>query len=183
VYTNASPLSLLLSGEPTTMVEPLAEIATDVPSSIVPGTVSSAIWVQVPARSVKTYAAPWSLTPAPAAPGAVATKVRPLPDIATDMPNCSSACGLLGVSSAVWENVVPVLVKTYTAPALLCSGEPTAVTAPLLEVAADSPKRSPPAPSLGARVAGLVPAASAGALATPVARRASAAAQALRRTR
>jgi hypothetical protein len=57
------------------------------------------------------------------------------------------------------------------------------MTAPLLEVAADSPNGSPPAPSLGARVAELVPVASAGKLAIPVARRASAAAQALRRTR
>jgi hypothetical protein len=111
------------------------------------------------------------------------------------MPNCSSACGSLGVNSAVWENVVPVfpsepdedrflvLVKIYTAPALLCSGAPTAATAPLLEVAADSPKRSPPTPSLGARVVELVPAATAWTLATPVARRTSATAQALRRTR
>ena len=127
------------------MVEASVEIATEVPSSIVPRTVSLAIWVQVPAWSVKTYAAPWSLTPGPAAPGAAVTKVRPLPDIDTDVPNCSSASGSLGVSSAVWENVVPavfgvpdedrslVLLKTYTAPALLCSGAPTAVTAPLLE--------------------------------------------------
>src|SRR6202021_1858813 len=102
----------------------------------------------------------------PAAPGAAATMCWALPEMATVWPNCSSACGLLGVSSAAWENVVPVPVKTYTAPELLCSGEPTAVTAPLLEVAVDSPKRSPPAPSLGARVAGLGRAASAGALAT-----------------
>jgi hypothetical protein len=40
------------------MVEASEEIASDVPSSLVPGTVSSAIWVQVPSWSVKTYAAP-----------------------------------------------------------------------------------------------------------------------------
>ena len=34
------------------------DIATDEPRSIVPWTVSSAICVQVPARSLKTYAAP-----------------------------------------------------------------------------------------------------------------------------
>src|ERR1700691_1059867 len=161
------------------MVEASVEIASDVPSSAVPGTVSSAIWVQVPEVSEKTYAAPWSLPLVPAAPGAAATKVSPSPDIATVWPNCSSACGLLGASSAVWE----VPVKTYAAPALLCSGEPTTVTAPVVEVAVDSPKRSPPTPSLGVRVVGLVVAASAGALATPAARMASAAAQAPRRTR
>jgi hypothetical protein len=165
------------------MVEASVEIASDSPSSAVPGTLSVAIWVQVPPVLVKTNAAPWSLPLVPAAPGAAATKVWPSPDIATVWPNCSSACGLLGVSSAVWVAAAPAPVKTYTAPELSCSGEPTAVTAPLVEVAVDSPKRSPPAPSLGARVVGLVLAASAGTLATPVARMASAAAQALRRAR
>src|ERR1700677_4745905 len=165
------------------MVEASVEIASDEPSSAVPGTVSSAVWVQVPDASLKTYTEPWSLPLVPAAPGAAATKVWPLPDIATVWPNCSSACGLLGVSSAVWENVVPVPVKTYAAPELLCSGAPTTVTSPLLEVAVDSPKRSPPTPSFGARIVGLVLAASAGTLATPVARMASAAAQAPRRAR
>src|SRR6202453_2114457 len=163
------------------MVEASEEIASDVPSSLVPAAVSSAVWVQVPDASLKTYAAPWSLPLVPAAPGAAATRVLPLPDIATVWPNCSSACGLPGVSSAVWENVVPLPVKTYAAPELSCSGEPTTVTPPVVEVAVDSPKRSPPAPSFGAWVVGLVLAASAGALANPMARRASAAAQALRR--
>jgi hypothetical protein len=94
------------------MVEPSVEIASDVPSSAVPETVSSAIWVQVPDVSLKTYAAPWSLPLAPAAPGAAATRVWPLPDIATVWPNCSSACGLDGASSAVWVGFLPVPVKT-----------------------------------------------------------------------
>jgi hypothetical protein len=83
------------------MVEASVEIASDVPSSAVPGTLSVAIWVQVPLASLKTYAAPWSLPLVPAAPGAAATRVWPSPDIATVWPNCSSACGLPGVSSAV----------------------------------------------------------------------------------
>jgi hypothetical protein len=78
------------------MVEASVEIASDVPSSAVPGTLSVTIWVQVPPVLVRTCAAPWSLPLVPAAPGAAATRVCPLPDIAAVWPNCSSACGLPG---------------------------------------------------------------------------------------
>jgi hypothetical protein len=90
------------------MVEPSAEIDTEVPRSAAPEAVSSAIWVQVPDWSVKTNAAP----PLLLAPSAPTTTVWPSPEIAADAPKSSPESVLGGVSSALWENPWPLLVKT-----------------------------------------------------------------------
>jgi hypothetical protein len=96
---------------PTSTVTPFAEIATESPnwSPLIPSlAVSSPACRQPDPDLANMYAAPVF----PSCPGAPTTTVPPRAEIATDKPNEPPAGG---VSSAVWLQLCPCLVNTYTA--------------------------------------------------------------------
>ena len=85
---------------------PSADKPTEIPKSS-PGAaweaVSSAVWDQVPPRSLNTYAAPvFELRP-----GAPTRAVVPRADTATEEPNTSNDAPWEAVSSAVWARCRP----------------------------------------------------------------------------
>src|SRR5260370_1349071 len=111
VNTYALPSPPLEEGEPTATVVPLPETATVMPKlsgAAVLAPISRAVCVQGVPDLVNTSAARVLLL----APSGAATTVWASPEIATDVPSWSFESALGGVSSALWENPWPLLVKT-----------------------------------------------------------------------
>ena len=97
---------------------------------------SSAVWDQVPRRSVNTYAAPVSLL----RPGAPTRAVLPRADRANDLPKSSNRAPWEAVSSAVRDQVPCRSVNTYAAPVpVLRTGAPTRAVVPRADRATESP--------------------------------------------